>query len=172
MKRSDIHPLPDYFDRYILLVDDIELDEAFQISLAELAGFDWGACQHLGTQTYAPGKWTVPDILQHLLDWERILSYRALLFVRETGIQAQGIDQDLLARNAAAQSRPVAGLLEEMTVLRQSTRLFFKNMNDADLLKTGVSWNSEMSVLAMAFTILGHQRHHFAILQERYLPLR
>jgi len=171
MKRSDIHPLPDYFDRYIQLVDDVELGEAFRISLDELAGFDWDACRRLGTQTYAPGKWTVPDILQHLLDWERILAYRALLFVRETGIKAQGIDQDLLAQNAASRPRPIAGLLEEMTVLRQSTRLFFNNMDEADLLKTGVSWNSEMSVLAMACTILGHQRHHLAILRERYLPL-
>ena len=171
MKRSDIYPLPDYFDRYIQLVDDVELDEAFRISLDELAGLDRDALRRLGAQTYAPGKWTVPDILQHLLDWERILSYRALLFVRETGIKAQGIDQDLLARNAAVQSRPIGGLLEEMTVLRQSTRLFFKNMTDTDLQKTGVSWNSEMSVLAMACTILGHQRHHFAIVRERYLPL-
>lgn len=171
MKKSAIQPLPEYFDRYINLVEDIELDEAFQISLQELERFDWESCHKLGNQTYAPGKWTIPDILQHLLDWERILTYRAILFVRETGVVAQGMDQDVLAKNAAEKPRSVADLVEEMKVLRQSTRLFFKSMDDADLQKTGQSWNSAMSVLALAFTILGHQRHHFKLLEERYLCL-
>lgn len=171
MKKSAIQPLPEYFDRYINLVEDIELDEAFQISLQELDHFDWENCHKLGLQSYAPGKWSIPDILQHLLDWERILTYRAILFVRETGVAAQGMDQDVLAKNAAEKPRPVAELVEEMRALRQSTRLFFKSMDDADLQKLGQSWNSSMSVLALGFTILGHQRHHFRILQERYLSM-
>ncbi len=171
MKRSDINPLPEYFDRYIKLVKDVELDEAFAISLEELAEFDWESCSRFGNQTYAPGKWSIPDVLQHLLDWERILTYRAILFVRETGVKAQGMDQDLLAKSAAEKPRPVPELIAEMTALRQSTRLFFKSMDEADLCKLGQSWNSEMSVLALAFTILGHQRHHLNILQERYLSV-
>lgn len=171
MKKSAINPLPEYFDRYIKLVEDVVLEEAFQLSLLEISQFDWESCARIGNRTYAPDKWSVPDILQHLLDWERILTYRAILFVRETGVKAQSMDQDLLARSVAAKPRPVADLVEELTALRQSTRLFFKSMDAEDLLRIGQSWNSSMSVLALAFTILGHQKHHFTILRERYLPL-
>jgi hypothetical protein len=171
MKKSDIQPLPKYFDRYIRLVDDVPLDEAFQNSLDEIEAFDWAACQCLGLQTYAPGKWAVPDILQHLLDWERILTYRALLFARDALKIAPGHDEDLLAKNAGAQARSIENLVEEMRTLRHATRLFFKNLNDEQLLKTGICWESEMSVLALGCTMLGHQRHHFNILRERYFPL-
>lgn len=171
MKKSDIHPLPKYFDRYINLVDDVELDLAFQTSLDELAAFDWETCQQLGDQAYAPGKWSIADVLQHLLDWERIMTYRALLFARDAIKKAEGIDENLLAKNAIANARSIPNLVEEMIALRRSTRLFFKTLNDEQLQKEGTCWESEMSVLALGLTILGHQRHHFAIVRERYFSM-
>lgn len=171
MKSSDILPLPAYFDRYIQLVDDVTLDEAFRISLEEINDFDWELCRQLGDRVYAPGKWRISDIMQHLLDWERIFAYRALIFVRETGMKAESMDEDQLAASAAGNPSTLTELKEEMLALRQSTRLFFRSMNDLDLQKAGTSWRSEMSVLHIGFTMLGHQKHHFNVIRERYLPL-
>lgn len=171
MKKTAITPLPKYFDRYINLTDDVTLDEAFRISLDDIAAFDWEACRQLGDRTYAPGKWTVADILQHLLDWERIFNYRALLFSREALGHAPGHDEDLLAAHAGANARSISNLVEEMTALRHSTRLFYRSFSEEQLMKSGICWESEMSVLAIGFTTLGHQRHHFRVLQERYLTL-
>lgn len=171
MKKSQINPMPVYFDRYINLYGDVELDQAFQISLDEIATFDWVSCRHLGHQTYAPGKWTVADILQHLIDWERIMGYRALLFAREAAKKTQSLDEDLLAAKAGAKTRSIPDLVVEMTAIRNSTRIFYNYLTDEQLQKSGTSWRSEMSVLAFGFTIVGHQRHHFEILKERYFPL-
>ena len=171
MKKTAIDPLPKYFDRYINLIEDVEIDDAFQNSLDEIAQFDWEICEKLGFQAYAPGKWAAHDVLQHLIDWERIMTYRALVFVRGVVKKAQGLDENLLAENALSTARSITDLVEEMVALRKSTRLFFKKMNDEQLQKSGICWQSKMSVLALGFTILGHQRHHFLILQERYFPL-
>ena len=72
MKKSDINLPPMYFDRYIDLYEDVDLETAFQQSIDELASFDWEKCRRIGLSVYAPGKWTIADILQHLIDWERI----------------------------------------------------------------------------------------------------
>jgi hypothetical protein len=171
MKKSDFQPLPEYFDRYINLVDDVSLDEAFRISIDEISAFDWERCQQLGDRVYAPGKWRIADIMQHLLDWERIFTYRALIFLRETGMKAESMDEDQLAASAAGNPSSLEELKAEMIALRQSTRLFFRSMNDADLRKTGTSWRSQMSVLHIGFTMLGHQRHHFNVIRERYFTM-
>lgn len=171
MKKSQITPTPKYFDRYINLYDDVELDAAFELSAEELAGFDWDKCRQLGLQTYAPEKWTVNDILQHLLDWERIMTYRAIGFAREAFDRAPGHDENMLATNAQATKRSLDSIVEEMTTLRLSTRQFFRSLTDEQLLKPGICWESQMSPLSLGFTIVGHQRHHFRILEERYFPL-
>lgn len=171
MEKSQINPLPLYFDRYINLVEDVELDAAFGNSLDEIARFDWDKCRQLGLQAYAPGKWSVPDVLQHLMDWERIMTYRALGFAREAFDRAPGHDENAMADHAGASARELGGLLEEMTDLRRSTRQFFGSLTEAQMLKTGICWESIMSPLSLAFTIVGHQRHHFKILEERYFPL-
>ncbi len=171
MKKSHIDPLPKYFDRYINLVADVELDEAMQLSLDELASFEWDKCSALGTQVYAAGKWRAADVLQHVLDWERIMSYRALMFAREAIQKAEGHDEDALALSASAFVADISTLAHEMTTLRHATRQLFAHMQDAQLQRSGICWESRMSVLALGFTILGHQKHHFNILRERYFPL-
>lgn len=171
MKKSQINPTPQYFDRYINLVDDVELDIAFGNSLDEIARFDWEKCRQLGYQAYAPGKWSVPDVLRHLLDWEWIMTYRAMGFARGAFKKAPGHDENKMAKNAKANAQSIEGLVAEMTALRHSTRLFFNTLDEEQLQKQGICWESVMSPLSLAFTILGHQKHHFGILEERYFPL-
>ncbi len=82
MKRSDIKPMPEYFDKYINLVKDIPLMEALQNSLRDVKDHDINKLERIGNRTYATDKWTIKEIIQHLVDVERILCYRALLIAR------------------------------------------------------------------------------------------
>ncbi|MBK7036783.1 MAG: DinB family protein [Bacteroidetes bacterium] len=82
MLLSQLSPLPEYFDRYILKCDDVELTDAIKISITELENAPIDKWKQLGDKTYAPGKWTVKEILQHLIDTERIFCYRALTYAR------------------------------------------------------------------------------------------
>lgn len=163
--------MPEYFDRYIELVDDIELSEAFDKGIEQIDDLDINLLKKIGDGKYAPNKWTVKDIFQHVIDWERILSQRALLFARIDGSVAQGIDENALAENTKTERRTIEDLIEELKVVRLSTKFLFANFNDEILQNSGTSYKSVMSVLAMGFTIIGHQKHHLKIIEERYFPL-
>jgi hypothetical protein len=170
MNKSNLQLPPSYFDRYIQLVDDVDLDVAFESSLQQLRDFDWATCEKIGLNTYAPGKWSIPDILQHLLDWERIMTYRALVFARTAAPTVPGHDEDQIAVEARANRRSVAELVQEMTDLRATTRTFFRSLDAQHLQQRGISFNSELSPLAYGYIISGHQRHHLNIIVERYFP--
>jgi len=163
--------MPEYFDRYINLVEDIELSEAFDESIEQLKRLDINLLKKIGDEKYAPDKWTIRNIFQHVVDWERILSQRALLFARINGSVAQGVDENALAENAKTERRTVEDLIEELKIVRLSTKTLFASFDDEILQNTGTSYKSEMSVLAMGFTIIGHQKHHLKIIEERYFPL-
>lgn len=171
MKKSDINPMPEYFEKYINQVDDAELSQAFDRSIQQLERLDKSLLTMLDGRTYAPGKWTIKEIFQHLIDWERILSYRALLYARNKGSVAQGIDGDLFTANMNAERRAVEELIDELKTVRRSTEAMFESFDEGILLNTGICWKYEMSVLAMGFTIIGHQIHHLKIVEENYFPL-
>jgi len=171
MKKTAINPMPHYFDRYINLVGDVELKQAFADSLRQLDRLDKSLLTKLGGVTYAPGKWTVKDHLQHLSDAERIMSYRTLLFARRDRTVPACFDQDLLVANSRANKRTIDDLIGELKTVRASTKMMFDVFDNEELLNRGVNWKSEMSVLAMGFAIIGHQIHHLKIIEEKYFPL-
>lgn len=171
MKKSQIHPMPEYFGRYINLVEDIELTDAFKNSVDKINSLDLALLAKIGNRTYAPGKWTVNEIIQHITDSERILSYRTLLFAREDQTVPARFDEDLLAKNSKANSRTIAAITEELKAVRQSTIALFKTFDTADLQKTGMSWKDKMSVLAMGFAMIGHQVHHLNFIATHYHKL-
>lgn len=171
MKKSDINPLPEYFERYINLISDIELSQAFDDSIRQIDGLNIEKLKRIGDKTYALDKWTIKEIFQHVIDWERILGQRTLLYARREGSIPQGIDEQILAKNMKAERRTVDELLEELKITRLSTKAMFASFDDEMLLQTGICWKYEMSVLAMGFNIIGHQIHHFRIMEEKYFPL-
>ena len=163
--------MPEYFDRYINQVDDIELDDAFQNNLNTMAALDLKSLESIGDRTYAPGKWTLKDIFQHIIDTERVFAYRTLRFARRDGVTPQGYDQDIFAANANAQQRPLKDIIEELKLVHQSTCLLFRSFDKETLRATGMCWKVETSVLAMGFIITGHFIHHMKLMNERYMPL-
>jgi DinB superfamily len=171
MKRSDINPMPPNFAKYIDLVPDVELEQAFDKSGRQLNELDKEVLEKLGDKYYAPGKWTVKDILQHLADSDRIMSYQALMLARKDETVLPGFDEKLHVKNANALRRTCDEMIEEMKVARASTVSLFNSFDDEILLRKAINWKNEISVLAMGFTIIGHQTHHLKIIEERYLPL-
>ena len=171
MKKSDINAMPQYYDRYINLVPDVELSQAFDDSLRQLNELDRNVLAQLGDKSYAPGKWTLKDILQHLTDGERIMSYRALMFARDRDSRVEGFDQEVFAANADTSRRSTDELLDELIAVRRLTKTLYDSFTEQMLLAKGLSWQYEISVLALGFMMVGHQIHHLNVIREKYLPL-
>ncbi len=171
MKKSDVPRIPSYFDTYINKVEDIELEVALQHSLAELDALDMDALQRLGDQVYAPGKWTVRDIIQHITDCERVFCYRALSVGRGDTPALPGFDENIYAVNAGANSRSLEDVVVELRLVRQCSIALFRTFDEAALRRTGTMFKFELPVLAVAYIMVGHQRHHLGVVNERYLPL-
>lgn len=171
MKRSELKSLPEYFDRYINQCDDVELLEAIQISIEELENAPIVQWIALGDRTYAAGKWTVKDILQHLIDTERIFCYRALAFARGESKSLPSYDEDSYATAAEANNRTLESLIKELKISHQSTKALFESFTPAMLEKMGKGFKGEYSVASIGFILPGHQRWHFGIIAERYFPL-
>jgi len=171
MKRSHINPMPEYFDRYINLVADIEIIEAFNNSIQQLKAIDRNLFTKLDGKRYAPDKWTVKDIFQHIIDGERVFAYRALRFARNDSTHLPGFDENSFALHTIANNRTINSLLDELTLLRTVNKIMYESFNDTMMLRIGNCYNTKMSVLAMGFNIIGHQLHHLRIIEERYIPL-
>lgn len=171
MKRSEINQPPCYFDRYINQLDDIDLNTAFDQSVEELESLDSDRLALIGEAVYAPGKWTIKDTIQHLIDVEHILSYRALRFARNDKTPLPGFDESVFAANVKTENREIKSLIAELIAVRRASALLFASFTDEALLRIGLASEIQMSALAFGFTLLGHQKHHLKILVERYDPL-
>lgn len=163
--------MPQYWDRYINLVADVELSQAFADSIQQLEELDRNALARLGDKTYSPGKWTVKDIIQHVTDAERVLCYRSLVFARRDGTTPSGFEQDIFAQNAGTNRRTIDDLIEELVTVRRATKAMYDSFDDEMLKARGISWEYETAVLDMGFTIVGHQIHHINVITERYSGL-
>lgn len=171
MKKSDIKELPEYFDYYINLNEDVELAEAFNKSVKQIDDVDIQQLKRIGLKVYADKKWTVNKIIQHLTDWERIWCYRTLLAVRKEGTIPKGHDHNMMADNSNADEIAIEQLLAELRAVRMATKALFDTFNSEILLSNCKFSNNQMSVLAMGFNIIGHQLHHFDIIRKRYFLL-
>ncbi len=171
MKKDLIQPMPEYFDRYIHKVDDVPLLQALEISMNEIENFPVSRFEALGNNVYAPDKWTVKDILQHLIDTERVFTYRATAFSRNEPGQVLSFDEQLYVRQANANERSLNDILHEMKIVRHSFIELYKSFTPEMLLRKGKGSTGEYSVLSIGYIIPGHQRWHIEVLKERYFPL-
>lgn len=163
--------MPVFFDRYIKLVPPGDLLDALKQARSFDSLIDAPTLDRLGDLRYAPGKWTVTDILQHLIDTERIMAYRALRIARNDKTPLPGFDEESFAGFTDAANRTVADLLSEFSQQRDSTIRLFSSFTDEMLLRSGTASNVTISTLALGFTLIGHAQHHANVLRERYLPL-
>jgi uncharacterized damage-inducible protein DinB len=159
-----------YYASYINAVsDEYTLIEELEISVHRLIKFVQNIPMDKFDYRYAEGKWTIKDILQHLIDAERIFAYRALRFARNDKTQLASFEENDYIVEANANKRSLQDLLTELAVVRQATLSLFKTFSEEELLRSGIASNNPMSVRALGFVIIGHQNHHQRIFQERYL---
>ncbi len=118
---------------------------------------------------YSEGKWTIKELLQHLIDAERIMSYRALRFARRDTTKLEGYDENEYVKNSNGNIRDYNDLLEEFSSVRNATILLFNSFTDEALERIGSANGSIFSVRALGFIISGHLQHHLTIIKDRYL---
>ena len=157
-----------YYSRYVDLVADGDIlgTLATQIdgTMAELRNVS----EADSLKRYAAGKWSVREVVGHLIDTERIFAYRALRFARNDRTDLPGFEQDDYVAAAQFDRRPWTGLLEEFDAVRRSDVLMFRGLGDEAWRRQGVANGDAMSVRAAAYVIAGHELHHLRVLREKY----
>jgi uncharacterized damage-inducible protein DinB len=157
-----------YFGRYIGLVEE-DLLQALGSGLQTTQNLLTPLTEEQSLHRYAEGKWSIKQVLGHIIDAERIFVYRALCVARCDDTKLPSFDENSYVENAAFDAVPFGSLLEEFTSTRQSTIRFFRHLPSEAFDRTGVAGPNTMSVRAWGFTIAGHETHHRRILEERYL---
>lgn len=171
LNKNNIQYCPDYFYRYMNLTEDLDYLTVLQKSLSDLQQAPLDMWEKIGDQTYAPEKWTVKQILQHLIDTERIFTYRALAFARQDKEIIPPFDENDYAQQADVSHRTIQDLWKEFIVVRQSLIALFQSFTEAMLLQTGTMISGKTQVIAFPYIFAGHQYWHFKIIEERYFPL-
>lgn len=164
-------PAPDehapYYAKYIALTADDalpQLQEQIAATLRLLAGVPEERALH----RYAPGKWSVKEVVGHLADAERVFAYRAMRFARADHTELAGFDENHYVPAGNFDRRPVADLAAELAAVRAATVALFRSFDDQALLRRGVANGNAMSARAAAHVIAGHEAHHVNLLRERY----
>ena len=158
-----------YFKRYVDQVPEEDLATAFSKQLSIIKDFLNAITEEKSTYAYAPGKWTLKELLQHITDTERIFNYRALAIARKETAPLPGFDEDSYAANSNANGRSWKTMVDEFLVVRQSTQFLYGGLTDDMFTLAGTASNNPVTVISLAFTTLGHFYHHKKVMEERYL---
>lgn len=159
-----------YYEKYIALVhEDSSVLDQLKTNSKELILLYKSLNEEELITPYAPGKWSMKDLLMHLIDCERVFLYRAMRFARLDKTPLPFFDENEFAKNAQADKININKLLKEYQANRNATIQFFNNLNSTQLKHAGIASNFTMSVRACAWIICGHEKHHTAIIHERYI---
>lgn len=160
---------PAYFEPYVSLVKGDDLSKAFSNSIGEADTLIKSIPEEKGDFAYAEGKWNIKEVIQHIIDAERVFAYRALAISRMDQANLPGFDEDSYAKNTDANSRTISDLMQEWKAVRTSIEYLFRSFSEKQLLQLGTANGKKISVLALGFVIIGHGNHHLRILKEKYL---
>ncbi len=160
---------PEYFSRYISKVKATCLSEALETYSEHLSAFYLGLPEAKAMFAYAPGKWTLKELVQHITDTERIMSYRLLRIARNDKTPLASFDESQYATNSQANHRSFDAIKEEFLAVRKATDLLIKTLSEEQLAYDGIASNMTVTANAIGFIIFGHMLHHQDIVLERYL---
>jgi uncharacterized damage-inducible protein DinB len=160
---------PVYYENYIPLVREDSILEALNVNEKEIISFFNSISANKENYAYENGKWTIKEVLNHIIDTERIFSYRALRFARKDSQLLHSFDQDPYVANAELTNRSLKDLIEEFETVRKATFSLYKSFSNEALLRIGNTAEGKASVNAIGFTICGHAIHHINVISERYL---
>jgi len=169
MTRPNSTEYAPYFEKYVSLVPEGEIVSTLGKQIESTLSLIRGLSEAQGDLRYAPGKWSVKEVIGHLIDSERIFAYRALRFARNDATPLSGFDENSYVANAGFSSSSLADLAEEFEHTRKSIVYLFKHLDGDSWLRRGAANDNEASVGALAYIIAGHELHHVGILRSRYL---
>ncbi|MEQ1924240.1 MAG: DinB family protein [Pyrinomonadaceae bacterium] len=169
MQRPEPNEFAPYYNTYISLIDGDGVVPILDSQSGEIRSMLSNVAEEKGTFAYADGKWTIKELLSHLIDGERIFAYRILRISRGDKTPIEGFEQDDYIDTSNANNRSFADLLDEFDYERQANLRLLQNLSDEASVRMGTASNNLISVRALVYIMAGHVKHHVNILQERYL---
>ncbi len=169
MPRPNLSRIPNWFHNYVNQVPEKDLMEAMKKQTPLFVSFFESLPAAKRDYRYAKGKWTIKEMLQHIIDAERVFAYRGLCIARQDKTSLPGFDENDYADNAKADKRNWDDMMEEFKAVRRSSEILFGSFDEEQLETTGTANNNPIYVLAMGYVLVGHVNHHLNILKERYL---
>ena len=169
LNQLPVNEYSEFISTYIKPLEDVNLFEELEISLHDFIRFVREIPMDKFDYSYAEGKWTIKDIIQHIIDAERIFGYRALRISRNDKTPLPGFEENDYVENTNANGRSIQELLTEFSAVRHSNLLLFKSFSEEQLTRMGTASNHPISVRAIGFLMIGHPKHHQRVFQERYL---
>ena len=157
------------FSKYVTLVPEGDIIQTLERQIENSLSLFRSIPSDKANFRYAPDKWSVKQLLGHLIDSERIFSYRALSFARNDHTPLPGYEQNDYVRYADFDSRNLAEMAEEFATVRRATIQLFRPLNETEWLRRGKANENDLSVRALAYIIAGHELHHMEVLRSRYL---
>lgn len=168
MSRPATGDYASFYHNYVMQVQEDDLQTAFPNNSSVVDAFLNSIPESKADYAYAEGKWTVKQLLQHMIDAERIFAHRALWFARKSPASLSGFDENAYAEIADVSNRSLQSLIDEMKAVRKSTEFLFSSFSENELNTVGTANNNPITVKALGFVTLGHFLHHKRILEERY----
>lgn len=169
MARPDLSRVPEWSHNYINLVKEDDLIQALQSQALSFTEFLQSIPIEKSNYRYAENKWTLKELLLHILDTERIFAFRGLCIARKEKSPLPGFEENEYAVNSKAEKRDWNDLINEFKVIRKSTEILFGSFDQEQLDSSGIASGKPTYVLAIGFIIAGHINHHINIIRDRYL---
>jgi uncharacterized damage-inducible protein DinB len=158
-----------YFVKYTSLVKETHIKDAFIHQIECIQNFCENISEEKSTYAYAAGKWTLKEMLQHLIDTERVFAYRALAIARKDTTTLPSFDENEYAANSNANARTWESLTNEMVAVRNTTEMLFESLSTEMLASTGKFSSNTSDVETLGLIIVGHFYHHANVVKERYM---
>lgn len=159
----------EYYSKYVKLSEGQNLFDQLEKNRSNLKNIFQGLSEKQTNHSYASGKWSIKEVLGHVIDTERIFNYRALAISRGEKVSLPGYDPNLYVENANFSDLSADNLLSDYDVVRDSTISLFRTFNDTHLLRRGNVGTTEFTVRALGYVVAGHEMHHLNVLNEKYL---
>ena len=172
MYRPHSQEYPVYFNRYISLVPEGDVLMTLEDQAVRTVALLSKLSEEVSVYRYAPDKWSIKQVVGHVMDTERVFNYRALCFARGDQAHLPSIDQDQFAANANYHDRPLLDIMEEYGSIRRNTILLYRSFEPDDFTKMGSASDYRLSLGSIAFILAGHETNHINVIKDRYLKIK
>lgn len=169
-KRPEADEYAAFYSGYIARVPEVDIVETLRSQIGVTTAYLRSLPESMGDHSYAPGKWSIREVIGHMSDAERVFAYRALRFSRGDSTPVPGFDENAYVAGSSFGRRTLEDLISEFEHLRRATVALIGALDEETISLRGVANGTGVSVRALAFILAGHEAHHIEILRTRYLP--